>query len=100
MFHVATCSAGKPPSDLWELDISRFSPHQANLRYLRDRSAETLSLHYAMPWPKFEMESGRGIKATPFHCRLDDAGAHWGCVSGWERPNWFSRTTEGKTSEY
>lgn len=42
------------------------------------------------------MESGRKIKTTPFHCRLDDAGASWGCISGWERPNWFSEPADGE----
>jgi glycine cleavage system aminomethyltransferase T len=50
-----------------------------------------------MPWPREEREAGRGIKTTPFHCRLDAAGASWGCVSGWERPNWFSNTADGES---
>lgn len=93
---LVSCSTGEPPSDLWEFDIARFSPHQANLRYLRDRAAEVLPLHYTVSWPQLEMESGRGIKSTPFHCRLEDAGAYWGCVNGWERPKWFSGSTECK----
>ncbi len=60
--------------------------------YLENRAKETLARHYINPWPNFEMESGRYIKMTPFHTRLDDAGASWGCVSGWERPNWFSES--------
>ena len=87
---------GEPPQDLWEFDISRFSPYQANMPYLTSRSTEILRRHYVIPWPKLEMESGRKIKTTPFHCRLDDAGASWGCISGWERPNWFSEPVNGE----
>ena len=57
---------------------------------------ETLGRHYKLPWPNFEMESGRRVKMTPFHTRLDDAGASWGCVNGWERPNWFCLSKDGK----
>lgn len=87
---------GQPPFDLWEFDIARFSPYQANLAYLRNRSAEVLARLYSIPWPRLEMESGRGIKMTPFHCKLDNAGASWGCVNGWERPNWFYETSGGE----
>lgn len=97
---MTTCtvlfSIGEPPTDLWEFDIARFSPYQANLSYLTSRATESLARHYIIPWPHFEMESGRGIKMTPFHSRLDSAGASWGCVSGWERPNWFSEKETGE----
>lgn len=79
---------------MWEFDIARFSPYQTNLAYLRNRSKEVLARHYTIPWPKQEMESGRGIKATPFHCKFDEAGASWGCVNGWERPNWFYKPSD------
>ena len=45
---------------------------------------------YSLPWPRWELESGRGIKQTPFHSRLEAAGASFGCMYGWERPNWFA----------
>ena len=90
---------GEPPCDLWEFDIARFSPYQANLSYLNDRARETLARHYIIPWPHFEMASGRGIKTTPFHTRMDGAGASWGCISGWERPNWFSEVDNGEIAQ-
>lgn len=87
--YVSHTLIGEPPFNLWEFDIARFSPYQANLSYLSNRAKEALAGHYIIPWPRFEMKSGRNIKMTPFHARLDNAGASWGCVSGWERPNWF-----------
>lgn len=89
---------GEPPFDLWEFDIARFSPYQANIPYLTDRAKEVLARHYIIPWPHFEMASGRRIKMTPFHTRLDSAGASWGCISGWERPNWFCQVQNGELS--
>ena len=63
--------------------------------YLRDRTVESMGRHYAMPWPHWERESGRNVKETPLHERLDAAGASWGCVMGWERPNWFAKSENG-----
>ena len=84
-------SLGKPSSDLWEFDITRFSPHTANKNLLCDRALEILGRLYSIPWPHWELESGRGIKKTPFHSRLEAEGASFGCVYGWQRPNWFAK---------
>ena len=87
---------GEAPFDLWEFDVARFSRHSLNRSYLRDRAVEVLGRHYLMPWPHFEMESCRQVKMTPYHTRLDEAGASWGCANGWERPNWFHSAKESK----
>ena len=38
---------GKPPADLWEVDVRRSMPFQRNRKYLRERVSETLGLLYA-----------------------------------------------------
>ena len=58
---------------------------------MSDRAKEILGRNYSLPWPRWELESGRGIKKTPFHTRLEAEGASFGCVYGWERPNWFAK---------
>ena len=82
---------GGPPFDLWPLDIARFDAHYCNKAFLNERTVESLGRHYAMPWPKLEMETARGVKQSPFHSRLESARASWGAVMGWERPSWFAR---------
>jgi len=42
---------GDSIADLWDVDIRRYLPFQANPRYLRDRTGEILGFHYAMHWP-------------------------------------------------
>lgn len=81
---------GHPPSDLWTVDIRRAQPHQTELGFLEDRISESLGLLYAMHWPFYQYESARDVKRSPFHDRLDEAGAVFGEMSGWERPNWFA----------
>src|SRR6185295_19578002 len=61
---------GEPPADLWDVDIRRFAPFNANAKFLRARTAETLGLHYAMRWPRQELESARDLRRSPLYDRL------------------------------
>jgi heterotetrameric sarcosine oxidase gamma subunit len=81
---------GAPPVDLWDVDIRRFSTFQGNLRYLHDRTAESLGLLYAMHWPYRQVDTARPVRRSVFHERLESRGACFGVVSGWERPNWYA----------
>ena len=80
---------GHPPFDLWDVDIRRCLPFQRNKRYLRDRTVESLGLLYAMHWPFRQAETSRGVRKSALHDRLAAAGACFGEVAGFERPNWF-----------
>jgi len=89
---------GGAPMDLSDVDIRRFAPFQVNRRYLRDRTTETLGLLYDMHWPFRQMETGRGIRRSPFHDRLLAHGACFGELAGWERANWYAPA--GVTAAY
>ena len=88
---IVSPHTGESSCDLWEFDITRFSPHTANKNYIHDRTSEILHRFISIQWPHWELESGRGVKKTPFHSRLEAEGASFGCVYGWERSNWFAR---------
>ena len=89
---------GFPPLDLWDVDIRRFHPFQANSCYLEERTEETLGLLYAMHWPFRQPESSRGVRKSVLHDRLEKAGACFGEMCGWERANWFA--PEGMKARY
>ncbi len=89
--------AGEPTLDLWPVDIRRFANFHGNDTWLRDRVAETLGLHYKMPWPQRENESGRPFRRSPLYDRLKARGAWFGNKMGWDRPNWFAGP--GKTPD-
>ncbi|MGC6485038.1 MAG: GcvT family protein [Candidatus Puniceispirillales bacterium] len=94
---------GNAPMDLWDVDIRRMQPFQTNRAYLKDRVTETLGLLYADHFPYRQFESSRHIRRSPVHHRLEEAGACFGEVNGWERPNWFLPAAEraaGKTPAY
>lgn len=82
--------AGEPTRDVWSVDIRRFSKFQSAESWLRERTRETLGLHYALPWPNREAESGRPLRRSPVHHLLEQAGAVMGSRLGWERPNWYA----------
>ncbi len=82
---------GHPPFDLHDVDIRRFEPFQSSEAYLRDRTTEVLGLLYAPHWPNRTYETARGIRRSPVHHRLDEAGACFVDLNGWDRPAYFAR---------
>lgn len=90
--------SGEKPFDLGDVDISRMNPFQGNKTYLFERSKETLGLLYADHFPYRQKATARGIRRTPFHHHLEQNGAVFGELSGWERANWFA--DEGQEREY
>ncbi len=91
---------GHPMMDLSDVDIRRFHPFQVNSKYLEERTSEALGLLYAMHWPFHQPETGRGIRKSVLHDRLEKAGACFGEMSGWERANWFAVTGTKPNYEY
>ncbi|MBT6565446.1 MAG: GcvT family protein, partial [Candidatus Puniceispirillum sp.] len=85
---------GNAPMDLWDVDIRRMMPFQANRTYLKTRVSETLGLLYADHFPYRQVESARDVRQSPLHDRLKTAGACFGETSGWERANWFLPQSE------
>ena len=86
---------GAAPFDLWDVDIRRMQPFQANKTYLFNRTKETLGLLYADHYPYKQPETARGVRRSPVHELLKARGACFGEVAGWERPNWFDPEAAG-----
>jgi 4-methylaminobutanoate oxidase (formaldehyde-forming) len=82
--------AGEPQADLSHVDVARFHPFQVNRRYLHERTAEILGLHYKPHWPHYQPETARGVRKSLLHDRWADLGASFGEGMGWERPMWFA----------
>ena len=93
-------TSGHPPVDLWSVDIARFLPCHNNRAFLRERVSEVLGLHYQMAWPNREPETGRGLRTSPLHDRLAEAGACFGVKMALERPNWFAPRGTSPVMDY
>ena len=87
---------GRPPMDLWDVDIRRTFSYQSNEEFLRERTTETLGLLYDMHWPHRQYATGRNVFLSPLHQKLIDSGAVMGEVAGFERPNWYAFAGESK----
>ena len=80
---------GEAPFDVFDVDIRRFAPLHANRRHLADRTVESLGLHYAMRWPREELQTVRPLRRSPLYDRLKSNGAVFGTKLNWERANYF-----------
>ena len=92
--------SGSPQSDLADVDIRRFGAHTANRKALAERTGETLGLHYAMRWPRQELETARPLRTSPLYDLLAAKGASFGAKNGWERANYFRAAGAAATPAY
>ena len=91
---------GAPTTDLTGVDIRRFAPFNGNVRWLHDRVAEILGVHYEIPWPNRELTTARPFRRSPVHHLLVAANANFGSRMGWERANFFAPPGTAPTIEY
>jgi glycine cleavage system aminomethyltransferase T/glycine/D-amino acid oxidase-like deaminating enzyme len=90
---------GEPTSDMVAVDLRRFAPYAGDHGWLRERVVETLGIHYAVPWPDREPETGRDVRLSPLHERLAAKGAVFGTKMGWERVNVLGATPAASSWE-
>jgi glycine cleavage system aminomethyltransferase T/glycine/D-amino acid oxidase-like deaminating enzyme len=91
---------GEPTGDLAAVDIRRFASFHAGERWLRERVVEILGLHYAVPWPNRELDSGRPLRVSPLHSMLAQRNACFGSRMGWERPLFFAPAGQAARLDY
>ena len=89
---------GRPPMDVWSVNLRRMHAWQNNRTYLLDRTRETLGIGYQDHWPFRQWSTARGVRKGILHDRLAAAGACFGESAGWERPNWYAAA--GDLPEY
>ena len=76
------------PANL-KIDSKGDAWYTGNRNALFERTAETLGLHYAMRWPRQELETARPLRTSPLYDLLAAKGAEFGTKNGWERANYF-----------
>jgi len=81
---------GRPDVDVTGFNIDRLQTYQANPEYRRARTVESLGSVYLCHYPTKSMQTARGVKHSPVHSRLAEAGAYFRDVSGWEGADWFA----------
>jgi sarcosine dehydrogenase len=81
---------GEAPTDLWTVDIRRFSAMHKDRAWVNERTLEAYGKHYTIGYPHEEYTSGRPRIVSPLYEKLKARGACFGSKLGWERPNWFA----------
>lgn len=81
---------GEAPTDLWSVDIRRFSALHKDRAWVNERTLEAYGKHYTVGFPHEEYLSGRPRIVSPLYKKLKAKGACFGSKLGWERPNWFA----------
>ena len=82
---------GAPPMDALAVDPRRFGAWAAERDYRVAKAVECFGLQFGVHYPFEERPAGRPRRTTPIHPIQAAQGAVFGCVYGWERPNWFVR---------
>lgn len=86
---------GETDTQLWPVDVRRFVKLHNNRKFLRDRVKETVGKQYSLKYPTYGMSlyrTGRKLRTSPLHTRLQAHGAVYGEILGYERPLWFDKS--------
>eukprot|EP00756_Hemistasia_phaeocysticola_P016243 Hpha_TRINITY_DN15463_c2_g9::TRINITY_DN15463_c2_g9_i1::g.175428::m.175428/K19191/mabO; 4-methylaminobutanoate oxidase (formaldehyde-forming) len=89
----------RQPFDLNAVDIRRFGGFAGSHHWVRERSSETLGMHYRIPYPRLELQEGRPLRRSASYERLKAGGAVFGSKFGWERANYFAESDEERPAE-
>jgi dimethylglycine dehydrogenase len=79
---------GEAEIDMASLDPKRFGPWMTT-EYAARKNEEAYDHVYILHHPDEERPACRPLRTAPAYDRQKARGAQFGCVNGWERPNYF-----------
>ncbi|QLH14830.1 FAD-dependent oxidoreductase [Paracoccus pantotrophus] len=80
---------GEAEIDMASLDPRRFGGWMTT-EYAARKNEEAYELVFVLHHPDEERESCRPLRTAPAYDRQKEAGAQFGQVNGWERPNYYA----------
>ncbi|MGB3409372.1 MAG: FAD-dependent oxidoreductase [Jannaschia sp.] len=80
--------AGEAEIDMASLDPRRFGSWMTT-EYAARKNEEAYDHVFILHHPDEERPAARPLKTAPCYDRMKARGAQFGCVNGWERPNYF-----------
>ncbi|WP_055680928.1 GcvT family protein [Jannaschia rubra] len=81
-------TSGEAEIDMASLDPRRFGKWMTT-EYAMRKNEEAYDHVYVLHHPDEERPACRPLKTAPCYDRMKARGAQFGCVNGWERPNYF-----------
>ncbi|MEL7165977.1 MAG: FAD-dependent oxidoreductase [Pseudomonadota bacterium] len=82
---------GEAEIDMASLDPKRYGSWMTT-EYAARKNEECYEHVYILHHPDEEREACRPLRTAPAYDRQKAAGAQFGCVNGWERPNYYGPT--------
>ena len=79
---------GEAEIDMASLDPKRFGPWMTT-EYAARKNEECYEHVFILHHPDEEREACRPLRTAPAYDRQKAKGAQFGCVNGWERPNYY-----------
>ncbi|ETX15466.1 diguanylate cyclase [Roseivivax halodurans JCM 10272] len=80
---------GEAEIDMASLDPKRFAQDWMTTEYAARKNEEAYEHVYILHHPDEERPACRPLRTGPCYERQKAAGAQFGCVNGWERPNYY-----------
>lgn len=80
---------GEAEIDMWSLDPRRYGKW-VNREYAAVKNEECYEHVYILHHADEERPAARPLRTAPCYDRMKEAGAQFGQVNGWERPNYFA----------
>jgi dimethylglycine dehydrogenase len=80
---------GEADIDMASLDPKRYGQDWMTTQYAVTKNEECYEHVYVLHHPDEEREAARPLRTTPAYDRQKALGAQFGCVNGWERPNYY-----------
>ncbi|MEX0348215.1 MAG: FAD-dependent oxidoreductase [Paracoccaceae bacterium] len=82
---------GRPPMNMWEVDVARVDPLTATPAHVEARMEEAVADLFNLHWPYKQPIAARGMRKSALHDRWAALGAHFGQTAGWERGLWYGK---------
>ena len=80
---------GEAEIDMASIDPKRYGQDWMTTEYAARKNEECYSHVYILHHPDEEREACRPLRTAPAYDRQKALGAQFGCVNGWERPNYY-----------
>ncbi len=80
---------GQTEINVREMDPRRFGDYAAG-SYGLARAVDEYEQMYQVRFPQEYRDAGRPVKTSPIYDKLNEQGAIFGEVYGWERPKWYA----------
>jgi len=91
---------GEAEIDMASLDPRRFGQDWMTTEYAARKNEEAYEHVYILHHPDEERPACRPLRTAPAYDRQKALGAQFGCVNGWERPNYYGPLDAPETFDH